>query len=91
MLLNRFPAYELFDIGVIDIDDNCPLFPNAGQQDQDLDNVGTDCDNCHGDGLGTSSGWNNLTIDHDNMRIALERAIGSGAAELAQGLGDRIG
>ncbi len=31
---------------VIDIDDSCPLAPNAGQEDQDFDNVGTVCDNC---------------------------------------------
>ncbi|HET6278306.1 MAG TPA: putative metal-binding motif-containing protein, partial [Candidatus Polarisedimenticolia bacterium] len=31
---------------VLDIDDNCPLDPNPGQQDPDFDNVGAACDNC---------------------------------------------
>lgn len=31
---------------VIDLDDNCPITPNPGQEDPDFDNVGTDCDTC---------------------------------------------
>jgi hypothetical protein len=32
--------------GVLDVEDNCPLTSNSGQEDADQDFVGDDCDNC---------------------------------------------
>ena len=40
------PSGDQDDDGICNVDDNCPLTNNPGQEDQDADGVGDACDNC---------------------------------------------
>ena len=54
--------------GILDIDDNCPLVANAGQEDIDGDGAGTvcDCDDSIATGSSCSTGCSVFYLDNDN-------------------------
>ncbi|MFK7978468.1 MAG: HYR domain-containing protein [Saprospiraceae bacterium] len=56
------------DDGILDINDNCPLVANAGQEDIDGDGTGTvcDCDDSIATGTGCNTGCSTFYLDNDN-------------------------